>query len=220
MGRSLIEIVKIYFGLGDKIVRGIEVEGKENYLRAKEKGRGVIVFSGHCGNWELLVLALFTKVDDVYGVARRQSNPYIDRFIVRTRKKYGTRITYKEGALKKFIAALRMSETVGIIIDQSVLPREGIIVDFLGSPAWTTKMAASLAKRTSTPVVPIFIKRTDNGHVIRIYPEVELTGDEVEDTSRMTSYVEDYIRENPSDWLWIHRKWKRTNQVSAETLND
>jgi KDO2-lipid IV(A) lauroyltransferase len=107
MGNSMAEIIKIYFGLGDKIVGGIEVEGKENYLRAKEKGRGVILFSGHCGNWELMVLSLFSRVDDVLGVARKQSNPYINRFIVRARERYGTRITYKEGVLRKFISALR-----------------------------------------------------------------------------------------------------------------
>jgi KDO2-lipid IV(A) lauroyltransferase len=210
MGRSMAEIVKIYCGLGDEIVGGVAVEGMENYRRAREKGRGVIMISGHCGNWELLVLSLSSKVDDVYGVARKQSNPYIDRFIVRAREKYGTRITYKEGALRKFISALRKSETVGLIIDQSVMPKEGVLVDFLGAPAWTTKMAASLARRTSAAVVPLFLQRTEKGHVIRIHPEVELAGDDVEDTGRMTRHVEDHIRENPSDWLWIHRRWKRT----------
>jgi KDO2-lipid IV(A) lauroyltransferase len=213
MGRSLAEIVKVYGGRGDSVLRSIDVEGWENYCIAKEKGNGVIFITGHCGNWELLALSFSTKVETVYGVVRQQSNPYIDRFIVKARKKYGTRITYKEGALKKFISALREGETVGILIDQSVIPKEGILVDFLGAPAWTTKMAASLARRTSAAVIPVFMKRTEGGHVIKMLPEMKLEGDDNEDTRKVTLSVEDYIRENPSDWLWIHRRWKRTDQV-------
>lgn len=210
MGRSMAELVRVFCGQGDVVIRNIEVEGIENYRKAKEKGRGVIMITGHCGNWELLGMAFSTKVDTVFGVVRKQSNPYMDRFIVRSRKKYGTKITYKEGALKKFISDLRDGGTVGILIDQSVIPREGVIVDFLGAPAWTTKMAASIARRTSSAVVPAFMKRTGNGHVIKILPEVQLGGDDTEDTQEMTKTIEEYIRENPSDWLWIHRRWKRT----------
>jgi KDO2-lipid IV(A) lauroyltransferase len=214
MGRYLSEIVKVYFGLGDGIIRDVQVEGLEHHEKARARGKGVIFVTGHCGNWELWALTLPTMIGRAWGVARRQSNPYVDWFIVKARERYGGSVIFKEGALRKTISVLRQGGTVGVVMDQAVLRKEGVLVDFLGAPAWTTRLPAALARKTSAAVIPTFIYRKDKGYVIRIHPEVELPGEDAADTRIMTEYVEGYIRENPSRWLWVHRRWKHTSKRS------
>jgi KDO2-lipid IV(A) lauroyltransferase len=216
MGRSLVEVIKIYFGLGKRLVDSVEIRGIENYRKAKAKNKGVIVITGHCGNWEMSAIVFGFKVAPIYGVARKQNNPYFHAFVERLRATYGNRIIYKEGALKTIFSALKKRQNVGILMDQAVLKNEGYIIDFLGRPAWTTKMPALIARRTGAAVLPAFLHREGKGHALTFYPQVELSTNEddekavIEDTKKFSSYIENYIKEHPAEWLWIHRRWKRT----------
>lgn len=216
LGRSFVEVIKVYYGLGKSIIDNVEISGVENYHKAKSKNKGVIFITGHCGNWELMALAFGAKVDNVSVVARQQNNPYLNRLVEKVRAKYGNRVIYKKGALKGILSELKKNRGVGILMDQAVLKDEGYIMDFLGRPAWTTKMPALMARKTGAAVLPIFINRSVAKHVINIYPEVALSAEDdtekaiIEDTRRFSGFIEDYIREHPTEWLWIHKRWKRT----------
>lgn len=216
LGQSIIEIVKIYFGRGKRILDNISFKGLENIEKARNKGKGIIFVTGHCGNWELLALATSLKITPVSVVARRLNNPFLNNLIERLRSRYGNKVIYKKGALREIIKTLRKNGSVGILIDQAVLPEEGVIVDFLGRPAWTTKMPVLIARKTGSPILPVFIRRNGKGQEITIYPEVMLLSDSkeylTENIMRLNTFVEDFIRENPEQWLWIHRRWKRTGQ--------
>ncbi|MBI4824494.1 MAG: lysophospholipid acyltransferase family protein [Nitrospirae bacterium] len=215
IGRSFIELLKVYWGRGNKIFGSVHIEGKENFDHAKAKGKGVIFITGHTGNWELMSISLSLKVDSIGVVARPINNPFLNRFVETSRTKYGNRVIYKKGGLKEMLQSLRQGKTIGLLIDQSVVHSEGVLIEFLGSPAWTLKVPALLARKTDSPVLAVFIKRTETGHVINISPEVSLSGDEIEDTKKLTGYVERYVKENPTEWLWIHRRWKRAYPVSS-----
>lgn len=210
LGISIMELIKIYFGRGKSIMNNVLIEGIENYERAKAKGKGVIFFTGHCGNWELLALSVGKRCGTIGVVGRPTKNPYLYKIIVRLRGKFGNIAIDKKGALRGMLRLLGRGECVGILIDQAVLPEEGYKIDFLGFPAWTTKTPVLIAKRTSSPLLPAFIKRQGNTHKITIYPEIELTNDDITDTKKLSSFIEEYIKENPTEWLWIHRRWKRT----------
>ena len=216
LGRFLIEVVKIYYGFGDSIFRNVELHGAENFRRAHEKGKGVIFITGHCGNWELMAVYVSMNLTRVKIVARKQDNRYINRFIERTREKYGNLVIYKEGALKKLLSSLKKGEAIGILMDQSVIRTEGIVVPFLGKDAHAMKTPAILARKTGTPVVPVFIRRTGNGHHrIEIGEEIplDISADSEaalrQDTINFIKPIEEYVKKYPSDWLWIHRRWKR-----------
>lgn len=209
LGRNLAELSKVYFGSGDALVDSVTVKGKEHFDAALSRGKGVIIVTAHFGNWELLGLSFSRKLAHIAGVARRQSNPYINDFIVRTREAYGSSVVYKEGALRKFISTLREGGTVGVLVDQAVMPHEGVLVDYLGAKCWTTKMPAALARRTGAAVVPVFMRSTSEGNEITVMPEVSMTGDDVVDTQAITRCVEQAVQHDPQLWLWIHRRWKR-----------
>ncbi|WP_333655743.1 lysophospholipid acyltransferase family protein [Dissulfurispira sp.] len=215
LGRSFAEIIKIYCGLGKSIIDNVEVRGVAHYMKAKSKDKGVIFITGHCGNWELMALAFGVKVDNVSVVARTQNNPYLNRLVENIRAKYGNNVIYKKGALKGMLSELKKNRGIGILMDQAVLKDEGYVIDFLGRPAWTTKMPALMARKTGAAVVPIFINRNGDKHIINIYPEVNLSIEDdtekaiIEDTERFSGYIENYIKEHPTEWLWTHKRWKR-----------
>ncbi len=214
LGRSAVEVIKIYYGLGDRIVKDVRFQGLENYYRVREKGRPVIFITGHCGNWELLALATSYRIGKIYVIARRQNNPYLNGMIERARTRYDNEVIYKRDGIRKVLKALNTGYPVGILMDQSVVPSEGVLVEFLGNEAWTLKSPVIIAKKTGAALLPAFIRRKDNSHLVTIYPEVELSQEKTEDAlirdiQRLNSFFEDYITENPSEWLWIHRRWKK-----------
>jgi KDO2-lipid IV(A) lauroyltransferase len=214
IGKSFVEVIKIYYGFGKGILKNIEIIGIENYHRAKSKGKGVILITGHCGNWELLALSFGLQTGGVSGVAREQKNPFLNRLIEHVRVKHGNRIIYKKGALRTIISELRQGRNVGILIDQAVFKNKGYIIDFLGRPSGTIKSPALIARKTGAPVIPAFINRNADRHIINIYPEVKLSQNAdlqkaaVEDTARFMGFIEAYIKEHPTEWYWVHRKWK------------
>lgn len=215
LGLSFMEVIKIYHGRGGAIIEGITINGIKNFEDASSRGKGVIILTGHCGNWELMAIASSSRMARGSGVARPLKNPYLNKFLEETRSRFGNSVIYKKGALKKILSALKNGGNVGILMDQAVLPDEGYLIDFLGQKAWTTKMPALVARKTGASVLPVFMRRTDKGHDIDIYPEIELSsaaGQEdalMEDTKKFSHYIEEYIRQNPSEWLWLHRRWKR-----------
>jgi KDO2-lipid IV(A) lauroyltransferase len=215
LGRSLVDIIKVYFGLGREIIDSIEVTGFENYLDAKAKGKGILFITGHCGNWEMTALGFGARVEPLAVIARVQNNLYLHRLVERARARYGNRIIYKQGALMAIVSELRQNKGIGILMDQAVLPEEGFIIDFLGRPAWTMKGPALIARKMGAAVLPAFIHREGSKYIGIFYPPVILSQEKdtekalIEDTKKFSSYIENFIREYPTEWLWIHRRWKR-----------
>ena len=216
LGRCAIELVKIYHGRSWPMIENVEVTGLENYQRAKAKGKGILVVTGHCGNWEMMGLAFARKVEQGFVVARPLNSRSANLILEKIRTSTGNGVIYKEGAIRRILTELRKNRSVGILMDQAVLPEEGCVVEFLGRDALTTRITALLARKTGAPVVPIFLHRKeDGGHAMTIYPEVPLSDltDKEEalqkDTRNFSSYIEAFIARHPEQWLWGHRRWKR-----------
>lgn len=215
LGKSFVEVVKIYYGLGSHIIQSVEITGLEHYQKAREKGLGILVITGHCGNWELTALVVAKRILKLNVVARPIDNPYLNWLVERTRRKYGNRLIYKKGALRHILAALKRDEAVVILMDQSVVSAEGVAAEFLGKKDYTMKTPAVIAMKTGATVLPAFIRRTNGGHVIEVGEPIELdTSEDTEQATfnnsvRFSQKIEEYIRQNPAEWLWIHRRWKR-----------
>lgn len=215
LGRSLIETCRLYHGSGSHIINSIEVRGREHFERARLRHKGVMMVSGHCGNWELLGLGLpfLLKVPGT-GIARRQNNPYLNRMVEQLRIRYDSRIIYKEGSLRAIIRLMKADGFIGILTDQSVLPEEGVLIDVLGRTAWASRAPVIIARKTGAALLPVFIHREGTGHVVTIYPEYILSDDLSDagvqsDVQALSQYVEEYVSEYPDQWYWVHRRWKR-----------
>ena len=215
LGRSVVEDFKIYHGRGRHLIDAVELRGLEHFQRAREKKKGVAFITAHCGNWDLLALVFGARVSEISVAARRQDNPHLNRALERIRESYGNRVMYKGSALRNMIAAFKRGEVVGMLIDQAVGAEEGVLVDFLGRPAWATKLPSYLARKGGTPMVPAFIHREGNSHVVTFYPELVTSRAAqqdvaaAEDLRALNSCIERYIIEHPTEWYWIHRRWKK-----------
>jgi len=218
LGRSLMEVCRLYHGRGEDVIASIELRGRENYEAARAKGKGLLFLTGHCGNWELLALAFSSIIGEgISVVARRQNNPYLNQMVERMRMRYNSRVLYKQGALKGILSALKRTELVGILADQSVFPEEGVMIDVLGRKAWASKAPAIIGNKSGAPLLPTFIHREGERQVITFYPEHRFSGDMsdegvAKETQALSRYVENYIVAHPTQWYWVHRRWKRTGE--------
>lgn len=221
LGRSLMEVCRLYHGKGEDVINRIELRGRENYEAARAKGKGLIFLTGHCGNWELLALAFSSLFGEgMSAVARRQNNPYLNRMVERMRMRYDSRILYKQGALKGILSALKRKELIGILADQAVFPEEGALVDVLGRKAWASKATVIIAQKSGAPVVPTFIHREGERQVITFHPEHRFSGDMSDEginreAQALSRYVEEYIIAHPAQWYWVHRRWKRAGEMPS-----
>jgi len=188
----------------------ISYDGLENYLSAKRRGRGVLIATAHLGNWELSAFAHALMTEPMNVMVRPLDNPLIDDLVENRRTLSGNRLIYKKDAARAVIKALKKNEAVGILIDQNTSISEGIFVNFFGKLACAGAAFARLANHTGAAVVPGFAlwNEVTRRYVLRFYPQVEMTGDESTDTHRIHSLLEEAIRQDPDQWMWIHRRWK------------
>ena len=199
----------------EAIQKLVEYEGLENLERAYGKGRGVLLFTGHFGHWELMGVAQGYLGFPLRVVSRPLDNPYLEKILHSYRCKSGNKVIHKRDAVKGILGALRKEEGVAVLIDQNAIPQEGIFIRFFGRWASTTPILASLALRTKAPLIPAFALPIKNGRYRLIY-EKEIEPGEFADrreaivnlTQRCTDVIEGYIRRYPQYWLWIHQRWK------------
>jgi len=196
--------------------RFIRYEGLENYLRARGRGKGVLVLTGHLGAWELSSFYHSLMGYPMGMVIRRLDNPLVDEFVNRIRCLHGNRVIHKDDFARGLIASMRAGETVGILMDTNMTPPQGLFVPFFGVEACTASGMARVAARTGAAVVPGFLlwEEKEQKYVLHFGEELPVvhTGDAEQDaltnTAVFTAAIERYIRQYPEQWLWMHRRWK------------
>jgi KDO2-lipid IV(A) lauroyltransferase len=134
----------------------IDCEGLEHLETAEKRGRGVILFTGHIGAWELSSFGLSLFGHPLSFLVRRIDNPKIEAMIDRARTRLGNRTIDKRSAAREMLQIMQSGGTLGILVDLNTLDREGIFVNFFGVPASTTFTLAKLALRTDAQVLPVF----------------------------------------------------------------
>jgi Kdo2-lipid IVA lauroyltransferase/acyltransferase len=219
LGISLVEVCRLYHGKGDTIIENVEIRGREHYERARARHTGVIFGGGHCGNWELMALCFKRHLDSTISViARRQNNPYLNTMVEKMRMHYGNSVIYKQGALRAMIAILKKDGVIGLLADQVVSVDEGVLIEVMGRTAWASKMPIIMAQKTGAALVPTFIHREGNRHILTLFPEFELSTDTSEagiraNVQALSRYLEDFVCAHPADWYWVHRRWKRAGEL-------
>ncbi|WP_348268447.1 lysophospholipid acyltransferase family protein [Edaphobacter paludis] len=216
LGYLLAEFCQMPGYTREQASRFIHYDGLENYLTARERGKGVLVLTGHLGAWELSSFYHSLMGYPMGMVIRRLDNPLVDEFVNRIRCLHGNRVIHKDDFARGLIATMRAGETVGILMDTNMTPPQGVFVPFFGVQACTASGMARIALKTGAAVVPgfLFWEQREQRYVLRFGEELNLvrTADSEEDavanTALFTSVIERYVREYPEQWLWMHRRWK------------
>ncbi|HXZ88378.1 MAG TPA: lysophospholipid acyltransferase family protein [Candidatus Binataceae bacterium] len=177
-------------------------------------GRGILVLTGHFGNFELLSLAHSIYGNRIAIVQRPNRNPIIDAAVTARRTHFGNVSIPRKGAAREVLRLLKDNWMVTIPLDLDT--RRGVFVKFFSKPAATNEALARIAMATGAPVLPAFMVRggSTTRHRIKLLPVIELERrpDRREsvliNTQRFTDTIEEMIRLHPDHWNWIHRRWK------------
>lgn len=158
LGREGVALLRMQ-AMSPAEVRGrTEVVGLEMVRRPLTEGRGVLILTGHLGNWEIGGAATAACGIPLDVVARRQKNPLFNAHLVRVREKLGMRVIDRQGATRHVLRAMREPRAVALVADQNVRAG-GLFVDFFGVPASTERGPALLAERTGADVVVAIVHR-------------------------------------------------------------
>lgn len=196
--------------------RYVELEDMNQLMRLLlDRHRGLIMLTGHYGNWEILGYVLATLGFSTTSVARPLDNPYINQWLLGVRQRMGQKIIDKKGATDDVSRTLAEHGTVGFIADQNAGPK-GLFVEFFGRKASTYKSIGLLAMEYQVPVVIGYARRIDGQFRFRmgtsdiIFPEDWANQPDPLRyiTQRYTTAIEKFVREDPTQYLWVHRRWK------------
>lgn len=190
----------------------VEVVGYTPRDYPPKPGQTYLFWSAHYGNWEILTLAATQAGLKAGAIYRAANNPIVDRLIRRARTVFGIELIPKGVTGRRAIAALRKGAHLCLLIDQKM--NTGIPVPFFGRDAMTEKVLARLALRYDCVVIPARVERIA-GAKFRVTcdppMEVRRTGDDDADAlnlmTRINARLEEWIRQRPEQWFWLHRRW-------------
>jgi len=193
----------------------VTASGLEKIDRALSKGKGLLALTGHVGNWELMAAYLAMKGYSLNVIGAPIYDSRIDDLVVKNRCNSGLNYIARGSATRGILRALKRKEIIGILMDQDSKRVDGVFVDFLGEEAYTPVGPVILAIKTGAPLLPMGIHiRKNNTHVIEVGDEIELklTGDSeydrVYNTLLCSKAIEKHIIKYPTQWVWMHRRWK------------
>ncbi len=176
---------------------------------ALARGKGVVFVSGHVGSWELLARRVSLAGYPCQTIAKETSDPRTTALIeaFRASSKLKSIWRDRDGVAKAMIGALKAGEILGMLIDQDT-DVQSVWVPFFGHPAKTPRAAADLALRTGAAIVLGFCTRAADGRYALSMRELPVVGESEALTAAMTAEIERVVRADPTQWVWMHRRWK------------
>ena len=193
----------------------IKMIGGEHMIAARDSDNGSIMVGGHFANWEVYAASANTLGLGLHLVYRKPNNIFVDGLLRRCRHKAGalSNITKTVEGARQMVGVLNRGETIGALIDQKF--NEGVAVPFFGHDAMTAPAVAQLAVRMSIPLHPVRIRRTNGANFeVTVYPAMKIPSKGNRDEKaykilcELHALFEEWIRQEPSQWLWLHRRWK------------
>ena len=198
----------------------VDVVGVEHASKAAEQGKGLLILTGHFGNWEMAAVAALLQYEqfrDRFHVIRKRLVAPLEWIAPRRFRKVGFDVFPRDGALVRAADALERNDAVIYIMDQHASRGpKAVEVEFFGSRVWTNRGLALLAGHTGAAVIPATSYRTRDGrHVMRFEPPLPwITAEDSEEeiylnTRQYNQVLERFILEHPDQWFWMHQRWKQ-----------
>ncbi len=219
-GRMVVEVLRFPLLNQQTIHQKVKVEGLEYLEAAYAQGRGVIMATGHYGNWELLGATVALHGYPMLSITRKQNNSYMDRAINEFREMVGQQVTYNRGehGLLAISRMLKEKKLLGVLFDQDTND-DGVEINIFGKRSIIPLGSAALSRIYGSPILPIFLHNNEDGTcTAKIYPPLYTpkTKDKQQDfynvTSKMVTVLEQEIIDHPEMWFWVHDRWKDGRQ--------
>jgi KDO2-lipid IV(A) lauroyltransferase len=227
LGRTSIETAILPGTESAEITQRFElVEGWHYVEEALAGGKGVILVTGHLGNWELAGAYFAARGVPIDVVARGMANPVFEAFVNRTRNQIGMEVIHDRDAVRRTPRSLRDNRAVAFVADHDALGLASTFVPFFGRPAKTPRGPGVFALRFGAPVLFVAAVRNANGrYSMFIEPvPVVVTGDREADVDAIvlafTQMLERYVTRFPEQYFWQHRRWRRQPPDTPEHLRE
>lgn len=226
IGRLVVDICRLP-RLDDSWMEShVEIPRRE-LLRSlvQRSPHGVLLASAHMGSFELLGQVLAYHIAPFSAVAREFSLTAVHDFWNARRELRGNEVINRRGGVRGILRALTRGRMVGVLMDQNVTRNNAVFAPFFGVPAATTSAMAILALRTGAPIVVITIVNLPADRYRVVWEECrydDLKGETSDSvtllTSRINTIIEDRIRAEPTQWFWMHRRWRTTVEEGAQSM--
>ena len=183
----------------------VEFAGMENFTTQSP----AILISGHIANWEVAAASFFARDIPVDLIYRAPNNPMVNRMLQTYRSIHGKINIYPKSktGMRKVVSALGKGHNVGILIDQKY--NSGIPADFFGQTAMTSPIFIQLARKFTCPVYPVRVERLHGCHFrVSCFPPLNIDQPTETVIAEAHHLLESWISERPSQWIWLHRRWK------------
>lgn len=217
--RFLLEFIRLPFMSAECRKSWIRLENTESPIRAHQQGKGILLLTGHFGNFEVASVVGLTQFPQYQGLlhfVRRPLKPkFLNDLVTRRFRRAGFGTLAKRGSLDAILNLLAGGAIIVYAFDQHAGKSDGITVDFFGHPAGTFKSVALLALTTGAPVIPVSSWREPDGrHVLRFEDPLPLiecpdAGEAIRrNTQAYNAVIERLLLRHPEQWIWMHRRWK------------
>lgn len=219
-GRMVVEVLRFPLLNKDNISEYVTVEGLEYLEKAYAEGKGVIMCTGHYGNWELLGATVALHGYPMLSITRKQNNANMDKAINEFRQMVGQKVTYNRGGhgLLAISRMLKEKNLLGVLYDQDTND-DGVEIDIFGKRSIIPLGPAALSRLYGSPILPIFLHNNDDWTcTAKIYPPLYTpkTKDKEQDfyqvTRQLVDILEQEITAHPEMWFWVHDRWKDGRQ--------
>ncbi len=175
-------------------------------------GRGALILTAHVNNY-IYLAAWAARMFPMTVVAKNLKPPSVNDAVNAIWSKFRITVLPHRGTYRKILQAVKGGGVIGFIMDQNSTYRQGVFVTYFGQPACTTSGLALLSAHAAAPVVPVFLLREGDRFRVRVYPVIDPPPNHTPETlqayvQRYTGVIEDVVREFPSSWIWMHKRWR------------
>jgi KDO2-lipid IV(A) lauroyltransferase len=203
-----------------------DVEGWSIVQERLARGKGLILVSGHLGNWEIGGAYIAARGLPMQAVARYMENPLFDRYLTRTRERIGMQVVHDDEAVRRVPRSLRAGHAVAFLVDQGAVGLASTWVPFFGRLAKTPRGPAVFALRLGAPVVFGAAIRQPSGRFRLTFEPIDSSssGNLEADVERIvtdyTATLERWVRRAPEQYFWHHRRWKHQRPGTPPELGE
>jgi KDO2-lipid IV(A) lauroyltransferase len=214
-GEILVDAVKYAYMSDFEIRKRVVVEGREHLDEALAAGKGLLMFTGHIGNWEVLSHGARLLDIEFCVMADVRKDERLESLIDNMRARSGATILPPKGKALMLIKELKKGRTIAFIIDQRGKRRDGLLCDVFGLPAVTNPAPAFIAIKGNALVMPVYAVKEGGVHHIRFHQAVDASkfGEGKEAIQALSDYMQSWIatvvRRYPDQWFWLHSRWVR-----------
>ena len=212
LGLSIFEMGTAWFKTDEALKKQCQIEGKEHLDKAVAKNKGVILLTGHFTTVEMGGRLISLYLDKYNAVFKKAHNPLFNAIMVHYRSKMGDELIETRN-VRAFIRGLKKGHATWFGPDQDFADQDIVFTPFLGGIASTLTATAKMARMTGAAVVPFYPVRLEKGkgYKLVVLPELEnFPTDDIEaDSARVNKTIEDMIYQNPEQYLWSHKRFKK-----------